>query len=147
MRRCRSSAVVLLLTLPAGAGTAAQERPVPSDSSRITIAGCARDRTFIVAQPEGHETHASPIQSGRRFRLSGPRSVLNDIRTREATMVQITGLVRKSDLAGPGGWRLLGGRVRIGGAMPRDPVRDPMYNQTVIDVEGFQLLPDPCPAR
>jgi hypothetical protein len=140
-------ALVALLSLVVSLTAAAQERPVPSDSSRVTIPGCARDRTFVVGQPEGHEIGASGIQPGRRFRLSGPRRVLDDIRKREATMVQITGLVRKSDLAGPGGVSILGGRVRIGGAMPRDPVRDPMHNQTVIDVEGFQLLPDPCPAR
>jgi hypothetical protein len=142
-----TAVIVPVLILLASGTAAAQERPVPSDSSRITIPGCARDRTFVVTQPEGHEAHASGIQPGRRFRLSGPRRVLDDIRKREATMVQITGLVRKSDLAGPGGVSILGGRVRIGGATPRDPVRDPMYNQTVIDVEGFQLLPDPCPAR
>lgn len=138
---------VALLMLLASDAVAAQERPVPSDSSRITIPGCARDRSFVVGQPDGHELGASSIQPGRRFRLSGPRRMLDDIRKREATMVEITGLVRKSDLAGPGGLRIFGGRVRIGGAMPRDAVRDPMYNQVVIDVEGFQLLPDPCPAR
>jgi hypothetical protein len=129
------------------APSAAQERPVPSDSARITIPGCAHDRAFVVREAEGREITATGIAPGRRFRLSGPRAVLDDIRRREATMVELTGLVRKSDLAGPGGWRLFGGRVRIGGASPRDPVRDPMYNQIVIDVEGFQLLPDPCPAR
>lgn len=138
------AAALLILLAPEGA--AAQERPVPSDSSRITIPGCARDRLFVVTKPEGRESTPG-IDPGRRFRLAGSRPVLDDIRKREATMVEITGLVRKSDLAGPGGVRLLGGRVRIGGAMPRDPVRDPMYNQIVIDVEGFQLLPDPCPVR
>jgi hypothetical protein len=142
-----TAAIIVLLVLLAPEALAAQERPVPSDSSRITIPGCARDRAFIVGQPEGHEIGASGIQPGRRFRLAGPRRVLDDIRRREATMVEITGLVRKSDLAGRGGLTMLGGRVRIGGALPRDPVRDPMYNQTVIDVEGFQLLPDPCPER
>ena len=138
---------VALLMLLASDAVAAQERPVPNDSSRITIPGCARDRAFVVGQPDGHEIGASGIRPGRRFRLSGPRRVLDDIRKREATMVEITGLVRKSDMAGPGGLRMFGGRVRIGGALPRDPVRDPMYNQVVIDVEGFQLLPDLCPAR
>jgi hypothetical protein len=61
-------------------------------------------------------------------------------------MVIITGLVKKSDMAGPGGVTFLGGRVRIGGAPQRDP-RDPMYSQVVIDVEGFQSLPDSCPSR
>jgi hypothetical protein len=140
------SVVIILLLAVASLG-AAQERKVPSDSARITIPGCAKDRLFVVETPEGRETTATSVAAGRRFRLSGPRSVLDDIRKREGTMVEITGLVRKSDLAGPGGVTMLGGRVRIGGAMPRDTTRDPMYSQVVIDVEGFQLLPDRCAAR
>ena len=34
-------------------------------------------------------------------------------------MVQVTGLVRKADLAGPGGITTGGGRVRIGGGSPQ----------------------------
>ncbi|MGH9255271.1 MAG: hypothetical protein ACRD3C_11970 [Vicinamibacterales bacterium] len=136
------------LLLAAASMAAGQERPVPSDSTRITVPGCAKDRLFVVGEPEGRETTATGIAAGRRFRLSGPRSVLDDIRKREGSMVEITGLVRKSDVAGPGGLRILGGRVRIGGATPtRDPVRDAMYNQIVLDVEGFQVLPDRCPTR
>jgi len=97
--------------------------------------------------PEGRDVAPSDIQSGRRFRLSGPRSVLDDIKKRQSSMIEITGLVRKADMAGPGGLTFLGGRVRIGGATPRDAVRDPMYNQVVIDVEGYQRLPDRCPQR
>jgi hypothetical protein len=137
----------VMLLLAVSEVAAAQERPVPGDSTRITIAGCARDRAFIVDAPAGREISATGIQPGRRFRLSGPRNVLDDIKKREGAMVEITGLVRKSDVAGPGGLTILGGRVRIGGATPRDAARDPMYNQVVIDVEGFQLLPDRCPTR
>jgi hypothetical protein len=146
MRLLTLVAIFIGATLIGAAVAAQEERPVPSDSSRITIPGCAKDRTFIVGEPEGREIAATGIQSGRRFRLSGPRSVLDDIRKREGSMVEITGLVRKSDLAGPGGVRLFGGRVRIGGAPPRDR-NDPMYNQVVIDVESFQLLPDACQTR
>ena len=32
---------------------AAQERPVPGNSTRITIPGCSRDRAFIVDEPQG----------------------------------------------------------------------------------------------
>ena len=139
------ASVILLLAVAHLA--AAQERPIPSDSTRITIFGCAKDRTFIVDEPAGREITATGIQPGRRFRLSGPRVVLDDIKMREGSMVEITGLVRKSDVAGPGGVTILGGRVRIGGTMPRGTIRGPMYNQVVIDVEGYQLLPDRCPTR
>ncbi|NOT26987.1 MAG: hypothetical protein HOP16_12885 [Acidobacteria bacterium] len=140
--------VRLIAVLALGPGSvAAQERPVPGDSSRIIIAGCARDRAFVVGIPEGREVTQSDIQPGRRFRLSGPRQILNDIKRRELSMIEVTGLVRKSDMAGPGGVTFMGGRIRIGGTAPRDAVRDPMYNQVVIDVEGYQLLPDACPSR
>jgi hypothetical protein len=142
----RTLVAVALLVL-AAVIVAAQERPVPNDSTRITVPGCAKDRLFVVEEPQGREVAANGISPGRRFRLSGPRSVLDNIKKREGTMVEITGLVRKSDVGGPGGLRLLGGRVRIGGTTGRDPVRDPMYNQIVIDVEAFQPLPDRCPAR
>ena len=143
----RVTAIIFLLAATAVAD--GQERPVPSDSTRITVPGCAKDRLFVVEEVEGRENTARGVAAGRRFRLSGPRAVLDDIRRREATMVEITGLVRKSDMAGPGGVTFLGGRVRIGGtsASPRDPIRDPMYNQIVLDVEGFQVLPDRCPGR
>jgi hypothetical protein len=137
----------LMLALAIASVAAGQERPVPSDSTRITIPGCAKDRLFVVEEPEGREIKATGIGPGRRFRLSGPRSVLDDIKKRQGTMIKVTGLVRKSDVSGPGGVTFLGGRVRIGGTTPRDPIRDPMYNQIVLDVEGFQLLPDSCPTR
>jgi hypothetical protein len=124
-----------------------QERRVPDDSSRITIVGCANDRLFLTDLPASKELPAGSLAPGRRFRLSGRREVLAEIRKREATMVEITGLVKKADLAGPGGVTMLGGRIRIGGAPPRDAARDPMFNQVVIDVESFQPLPDSCPAR
>lgn len=139
--------VSVVLLLAVADLSAAQERPVPSDSTRMTIPGCARDRVFIVDAPQGREVGATGIHPGRRFRMAGPRNVLDDIKKREGTMVEITGLVRKADVAGPGGLTILGGRVRIGGTAPRDAARDPMYNQIVIDVEGFQLLPDRCPTR
>jgi len=135
-----------IIALVAAHPAAGQERPVPSDSTRVSITGCAKDRAFIVGTPVGREVTASGIQPGRRFRLSGPRQLLDDIKARQASMLEITGLVKKSDMAGPGGVTFMGGRVRIGGTMPRDP-QDPMYNQVVIDVEGYQLLPDACADR
>jgi hypothetical protein len=146
-RAARCWPIAALLAIASAPPAGAQERSVPNDSTRITIAGCARDRVFIVGEPEGRDPVSPDIRSGRRFRLAGPRAVLDGIRRREATMVMITGLVRKADMAGPGGVTFLGGRVRIGGAPQRDPMRDPMYSQVVIDVEGFQVLPDGCPAR
>jgi hypothetical protein len=66
-------------------------------------------------------------------------------------MVEVTGLVRKSDLERPGGVSLFGGRVRIGGPQPQAPLSDARrnsnYSEVVIDVESFRPLPESCPSR
>ena len=146
--------VVLALLAMAGAPQREQERPVPKDSARISIPGCARNRTFIVAQTPGHEPVRSDIPPGRRFRLSGKKSLLNDIKKQQSYMVEVTGLVRLSQLAGPGGVKI--GGMRIGGGPPRASMGsgspgaatpDPYTEEAVIDVESWRPLTEPCPAR
>ena len=39
-------------------------------------------------------------------------------------MIEVTGLVRKAALKGPGGIAIAGGRVRIGAGMPQSPTGD-----------------------
>jgi len=140
----------LVVAAAATAALQAQERPVPKDSERISIPGCARGSAFVVTEPASYELVAE-VAPGQRFRLSGPKAVLKDIKAREGSMMELTGLVRKSLRRGPGGIAIAGGRVRIGGAVPQspigDPARDPAYNQVVIDVESWRPLPDPCPRR
>ena len=132
-----------------------QERKVPNDSQRITVPGCAKGRTFIVAAREGHEPTSGELAPGRRFRLSGDKDILKEIEKREGMMVQVTGLVRKADLAGPGGISTGGGRVRIGGGAPQSQVGGGPASGTltgvktdaVLDVEGWDRLPESCPSR
>ena len=135
-----------------GAAALAQEKEVPKDSMRVTIPGCARNRSFTVGERSETETVRSDIAPGRLLRLNGSKKLLDDIKAHQAYMIQLTGLVRKSQVAGPGGVSVAGGRVRIGGAQPQapiysDPARDPQYDAVVIDVESWQPLPGECPAR
>ena len=145
MRTMLLAAVVMSLGVPAST----QERPVPKDSSRLSIPGCAYDRLFIVDVGPEHEMPRSDMKPGRRLRLSGDKKILCEIKARQGDMVEITGLVRKSDLMEQG-VSVAGGRVRI---MPgRSPVgsnvgRDPGVSQAVIDVESWRLLNTTCPAR
>jgi len=145
---------LVILASGALAPIAGQEREVPKDSTRITVPGCTKGRSFIVAAREGHDPTSGELAPGRRFRLSGPKDILKDIEKREGMMVEITGLVRKAELAGPGGVSTGGGRVRIGGGAPQaqvggGPSRTLTGGTTdaVLDVEGWQRLPDECPAR
>lgn len=143
---------VAAATLTTGSLLTAQERKVPEDSTRISIPGCARNRVFIVGESAEHEPVNSNVQPGWRFRLSGKKNLLEEIKKHGARMVEVTGLVRKADLAGPGGISLGGGRVRVGGGMPQsptssDPSRSPGMSQAVIDVESWRPLPESCPDK
>jgi hypothetical protein len=127
-----------------------QEPKVPDDSTRVTIRGCARDRVLIVAPRSEDQPGTLEIAPGRRFRLSGPKDMLEGIKRagKNQSMVMVTGLVRKNSVGAPAGIPVFGGRVRIGGAMPQsgvnDPARDPAYNQAGLDVESWRTLPEGC---
>lgn len=142
------AALIAALVVPALAQE--QEPKVPDDSTRVTIRGCARDRVLIVAPRSEDQPGTLEIAPGRRFRLSGPKDLLEGIKRagKNQSMVLVTGLVRKNSVGGPAGIPVFGGRVRIGGAMPQaganDPATDPAYNQAGLDVESWQPLPDNC---
>lgn len=131
------------------ASLVAQDREVPKDSARLVLQGCARGRTFVVGPRTEHSSGNLEVAPGRRFRMNGPKAMLQEIEKRERMMVEVTGLVRKSQVAGPGGISIAGGRIRIGGALPQDnnPARNPAYNEVVIDLEGWRTLAEPCPDR
>ena len=140
-----------LLLVSTALVTAQEQAKVPKDSARIAIPGCARDRVFIVADAPNHEPVGTRLEPGRRFRLAGKRELLDAIKLREGTMVEVTGLVRKADIEGSGGVRLFGGRVRIGGAQPQAPLsdvqRNSQYAEVVLDVESYRMLTESCPNR
>lgn len=128
----------------------AQERKVPDDSVRLSVPGCAKGRTFVVGRTPGHEPIRSNVEPGRRFRLSGKKALLQNIEKQEGTMIEVTGLVRRSQLAGPGGVAI--GGIRIGGGPPvaggsSDAYRDLRYHEVVLDLESWRVLTEPCPRR
>jgi hypothetical protein len=142
-RQTRTAIVAFGFALAAAVAVRAQERPVPSDSEQVSLPGCAKGRNFVVAEGPEHEPKQVVIAPGRRFRLAGSKEALDGIKRREGQLIEVTGLVRKAALS-PGGISIAGGRIRLGGAVPRqpmnDPARDPAYNQPVIDVSSWRLL-------
>ena len=126
----------------------AQEKPVPKDSERLMVAGCAYDRLFIVDASPEHELPRTTLKPGRRLRLGGPKKLLEEIKARQGSMVELTGLIRKSDLIEEG-VSMAGGKVRMTGKSPIGVTGGPNsgVTQSVIDVESWRLLNSPCPDR
>ena len=133
----------LVFAVAAGAALHAQEKPVPSDSERVSLMGCSKNRTFIVGEGPEHEPTQTVIAPGRRFRLEGSKEILNEIKAREGRVIEVTGLIRKAVIT-PNGVSVAGGRVQIGAGPARspvyDPARDPAYNQAIIDVSAWRSI-------
>jgi hypothetical protein len=135
------------VVLAAGLGVVAsgqQEKPVPKDSVRISIPGCAKGVVFTVAESPEHESRSS-VAPGRRFRLAGKKELLKEIRDREGSMIEVTGLILKGQIDQSG--VAIGGNVRIApGPTPGSAVGgNPNYSQNILDVEGWRPLAGDCP--
>ncbi len=156
-RRGSAAALASLLVVigqVSGAGRQAQEKPVPKDSSRITVSGCLKGKSLLIAIPRpGAEPVTGPVDRGSRLRLVGKKELLNEIRAHKENLVEVTGLAKISALspANQGVPIGMGGKIRIGGGPPnRDPtqsdaLRDPLANEIVLDAESWRPLPEACP--
>jgi hypothetical protein len=150
MQKVLHAVVTIAAASMAGLGLMAQEaRPVPKDSSRITIVGCAKGTRFIVGRGPAHEPVRSGLEPGRRFRLNGKKDLIDEVKKQEGHMVEVTGLVRQADLAGPGGVTV--GGARISGGPPQAGMPDARRNtgslDPMIDVESFRPLAEGCSVR
>lgn len=103
---------------------------------------------FTVDRNPEHEENRAVIEYGTRLRLQGDKKILDQIKANEKSLIEITGLMKQSEVVQPG-VGLAGGRVRIAPAMPagRGPAYDPGPQPPVIDVESWRLFNVSCPTR
>ena len=104
---------------------------------------------FTVGRDPNHETRGFELEEGMKIRLEGQKKQLEDIKAHQGTMVELTGLMKQSDVGQPG-IGLAGGRVRITPVMPngRGPGAGPGGVPTpVLDVESWLPLNSSCPKR
>jgi len=130
-------AAVFIVSIP----LAAQEpKPVPKDSSRVTVVGCTKGYIFTAAARTTESPGSFDLPEGTHLRMNGPKKVINDIKAHEGSPIELTGLMKKGQYL-PGGTRL-GGGVSIG-----QPTA-PGAGQAFIDVEGWrQVTGGSCPGR
>ena len=127
-----------------------ETRRVPADSVEIGARGCLKGRVFTATpRPEDEGVILGPDVTGRNFRVSGPKAVLDQVRKYNGNLVEVIGLVKKSDVArsGPGS----GSGVTM--TAPRtDPTSMsagtmPTGGLPVMDLTSVRYLSDACPIR
>ena len=145
----RGAVVVALATVVLSGPLAAQEnKPVPKDSARVTIRGCLKGYVFTAGPRAADEPGRYDIPEGLHIRMNGPKKMMADIKAHEGSMIELTGLMKKSQY-GPDGIGL-GGGVRISpgpgpGSGSFGP--SPVGAEPMIDVEGWRPAVGSCPSR
>ena len=117
---------------------------MPKDSARVTIPGCSKGYAFTAGPRTPDHPGTASVPEGMHFRMNGPKKLIAEIKSHEGAMIEITGLVKKSDLepegVGIGGLRIRPGRGPNGGGVSGTP----LGGQVGIDVEGWKPSVGSC---
>jgi hypothetical protein len=140
--------LILPLVLAAAVSGQPQEgKPIPKDSVQVVANGCLKGRVFKATAPATSaeaDVVSGPDVTGRSFRLSGPRTVMEDVKKHDRHLVKVVGVVLKSALM-EAGTRLGNSRIVIGAPSSMDPGgRPPMPGVAVMDVTSVQFVAETC---
>ena len=145
--------VAVLLLQTAGSqekkADAQERKPVPKDSVRVFVPGCSKGYIFTASRPAEDQPGGSPVPEGMHLRMAAPKKLMAEIKGQEGSKIEITGLIKRGQVA-PGGVGL-GGGVSVSGGAPvaggGGGLGYPGASQIVIDVEGWRRIPGDCPSR
>jgi hypothetical protein len=146
----RAALLGILLPFAASAQQPPETKSVPSDSVEIATTGCLKGRVFTATEPPEDNMRKGPNVTGRSFRLAGPKDLMSIVKEHDGDLVQIVGIIRRSD-AGPTGpsARIGNTKVTIGAPRSGDPMqsaRQPISDGiAVMDASSVRFLSDTCP--
>src|SRR5262245_1271930 len=149
MKQTFAFAAAIAVSLSALLIAQEEKKPVPKDSVRVSIPGCSKGYVFTAARRTTEEAGSADIPEGMRLRMNGSKTLMNEIKTHEGQLIQITGLMKRSQYKPGVG---IGGGVRVmpgsspagGGSMSSSPM---MASPPSIDVEGWRPATGDCSSR
>jgi hypothetical protein len=142
----RSLLPFAILALSTSMASAQEAKPVPKNSARVSIPGCARNYVFTVGPRTADEAGSSlEVPEGMHIRMNGPKKLIAEIKAHQGSMIEITGIMKKGQYK-PDGVGLGGGvRVAPSGGLGSATLPPPsMTNQPMIDLEGWRPIAGNC---
>jgi hypothetical protein len=125
--------------------TAQETKPVPKDSVRVRVPGCSKNYMFTAGRAAEDQPGGTVVPEGTHLRMNGPKKVMADIKGNEGSRIEITGIIKKGQVAQDG---VAIGGVRIGpgnsGPSAGYGGMSPGGGQLMIDVEGWRRVPGEC---
>jgi hypothetical protein len=93
----------LVLSLTLAAAPLQETKPVPKDSVEIMARGCIKGKVFTATgEPEDEGVRRGPDATGRQFRITGARDLMDLVKKHDGQLVQVVAIVRKDALADEG---------------------------------------------
>ena len=138
----RTALALAALALPLTAWSA-QEQPKKQDPSRseVEVTGCVRGS--MLTETNLRIAGAADEQPTRRWRLRGPKSLMNQIKQHEGRELAIEGTTKNAESASVAGKRIGKTNIYIGGD-PQRTSREPLPDLPTIEVERFDLTGEQC---
>jgi hypothetical protein len=140
--------IVFVVAAASSGVLGAQERkPVPKDSVRVFVPGCSKGRVFTAGQPTEDQTGGAAVPEGTHLRMNGPKPLMAELKGVEGSRIEITGLIKRGQMAQQGvaigrGVRISPGPGSSGGLSIGSGI-----SQLMIDVEGWRRVSGECPGR
>ena len=142
-----TAVIAITVAVLSGPLVAQENKPVPKDSVRVFIPGCAKGLVFTAGPRTQDQPGSLAIPEGMHLRMNGPKKMMTEIKAHEGSMIEITGLMKKSQyqdgISIGGGVRITPGPAPTGGGLPGNPA----VNQILIDVEGWRPIVGDCRSR
>ena len=135
--------IIAAAAVLSGRLVAQETKPVPKDSMRVSIPGCTKGYIFTASRRTVDEPGSVSVPEGTHFRMNGPKKLIAEIKGHEGSMIQITGVTKKSQYR-PGGVSIGGVRISPGPGGGQ-PGGSPVADQISIDVEGWRPVEGSCP--
>ena len=127
---------VALTAVPAGQQ---EGKPIPKDSVRVRVRGCAKGYVFTAGPRTVEEPTTLDIKEGMHIRMNAPKKVMTDIKAHEGSMVELIGLMKKGQYVEG---------VNVGKGIRISPGTGNLSNPTAsmpqIDVESWQAVAGNC---
>jgi hypothetical protein len=127
--------------------SAQEKKPVPKDSVRVAIPGCTKGYMFTAGPRTLDEPGNFEIPEGMHLRMNGPKKLIAEIKGREGSMIEITGVMKKGQYKEGIN---IGGGIHITAAQPQNSgamMGAPVNYTPLIDVEGWRQVVGNCPSR
>ena len=137
----RDTVFVLAVVMSSAAPIAQENKPVPNDSARVSLAGCTRGYIFTAGARNTEAPGSFDLPEGTHVRMNGPKKLMAEIKAHEGSAIELTGLMKKGQYA-PGGLGI-GAGVRIS-PPPAGVSSSPTAGQAFIDVEGWRPIVGSC---